>query len=608
MLVSGVLAVDAVDVTKRYGALVAVDGISVQVAQGEVYGVLGPNGAGKTTFMRMLFGLIRPDAGEIRLFGRTWAEDGTRMLDSVAGFVETPRFYPYLTGRENLAGLARLDVGIASDRVDEVLEIVDLADRADDRVRGYSYGMVQRLGLAASLLRRPQLLIVDEPANGLDPAGIRDMRALIKRLAASGLTVLLSSHDMAEVEEICDNVTIMREGTVVFHGAIAELRAQAPEQGHRISTDDDERALGIARRHTAARGRAGRGRRPDRARPAGTRSISSCAPLSSEGLALRALELSEAPLETLFFMLTESHSDASVLAPSRGRGLTVSTTEVAPSLPASAVHARRPGLGSALGWELSKLFKQKRAPLTLAFAAIAPILIVIILKGQQRPPKDSLFGRYIHQTGWSVPLSDPRLRGPVGAAASDRARGRRHLRRRGPDGHLEDGAHPLGQPHPDLLGEDDHRRRLRAQRPRRAHDQHDPQQRRARRPPAPRRTDRPGDPVAHGCAAGQRELGDGDPAAARLHLLRDPALGAEPQPGLRDRGTGRDRDGDAARRLPRRRRGAAAVPADDAVRGLARPARPARASTGRSPGARSAPRSGVPSRSPGRSSPSAAAT
>ena len=152
-LVSGVLAVDAVDVTKRYGALVAVEGISVQVGQGEVYGVLGPNGAGKTTFMRMLFGLIRPDAGVIKLFGRTWAEDGTRMLDNVAGFGETPRFYPYLTGRENLVGLARLDVGIASDRVDEVLDVVDLGSRADDRVRDYSYGMVQRLGLAASLIR-----------------------------------------------------------------------------------------------------------------------------------------------------------------------------------------------------------------------------------------------------------------------------------------------------------------------------------------------------------------------------------------------------------------------------------------------------------------------
>ena len=400
---SGVLAVDAVEVTKRYGDLVAVDGISVQVGQGEVYGVLGPNGAGKTTFMRMLFGLIRPDAGEIRLFGRTWAEDGTRILDNVAGFVETPRFYPYLTGRENLAGLARLDVGVAHDRVDEVLEIVELEGRADDRVRDYSYGMVQRLGLAASLLRRPQLLIVDEPANGLDPAGIRDMRALIKRLAASGLTVLLSSHDMAEVEEICDNVTIMREGSVVFHGEIAELRAQAPEQGHRISTDDDERALEIARTAREARGRAGRRTVAWSCAARRTRSIGLCALLSPRGWRFARLELSEAPLETLFFMLTESHSDDALVG-YRGRRLTMSTTEVAPSLAATGVQARRPGLGRALGFELGKLFKQKRAPLTLAFAAVAPILIVIILKGQQRPPKDSLFGRYIHQTGWSVPL------------------------------------------------------------------------------------------------------------------------------------------------------------------------------------------------------------
>ncbi len=302
---SDVLAVDAVDVTKRYGSLVAVNGISLQVAQGEVYGVLGPNGAGKTTFMRMLFGLIRPDAGEIRLFGRTWSEDGTGVLDNVAGFVETPRFYPYLTARENLVGLARLDGAGAAERVEEVLQIVDLPTRAEDRVRGYSYGMVQRLGVAASLLRRPQLLIVDEPANGLDPAGIRDMRALIKRLAASGLTVLLSSHDMAEVEEICDNVTIMRQGDVVFHGEISQLREQAPPQGHLISTDNDGRALEIARRQpelsVEANGDAGlvvRGGQEDVDRLVRV--------LVREGLALRALEVSETPLETLFFMLTET--------------------------------------------------------------------------------------------------------------------------------------------------------------------------------------------------------------------------------------------------------------------------------------------------------------
>jgi ABC-2 type transport system ATP-binding protein len=250
---SGVLAVDAVGVTKRYGALTAVDGITLQVAQGEVYGVLGPNGAGKTTFLRMLFGLIRPDAGTIKLFGRTREEAGTRVLDGVSGFIESPKFYPYLSGRKNLEGLARLDGGAAPGRMEEVLEIVDLADRADHKVGGYSFGMRQRLGVAASLLRDPQLLVLDEPANGLDPAGIRDMRALVKRLAASGLTVLLSSHDMTEVEEICDDVTIMRSGSVVFHGPIAELREQAPEQGHRISTDDDKRALELAAGHPRLR-------------------------------------------------------------------------------------------------------------------------------------------------------------------------------------------------------------------------------------------------------------------------------------------------------------------------------------------------------------------
>ena len=300
-----VLAVDAVDVTKRYGALTAVDAITLQVAQGEVYGVLGPNGAGKTTFLRMLFGLIRPDAGSFRLFGQTWDEAGTAMLDGVSGFIESPKFYPYLSGRKNLAGLARLDGGAAPGRMEEVLEIVDLADRADDKVGDYSFGMRQRLGVAASLLRDPQLLILDEPANGLDPAGMRDMRALIKRLAASGLTVLLSSHDMSEVEEICDNVTIMRTGSVVYHGEISELREQAPEQGHRVGTDDDVRALDLAARHSDLQVTPA----PDgglvvEGAQAGVDAY--VRTIVTDGLAVRTLELTEAPLEALFFMLTES--------------------------------------------------------------------------------------------------------------------------------------------------------------------------------------------------------------------------------------------------------------------------------------------------------------
>jgi ABC-2 type transport system ATP-binding protein len=300
---SDVLAVDAVGVTKRFGDLTAVDAITLQVAQGEVYGVLGPNGAGKTTLLRMLFGLIRPDAGTLKVFGRSWPEAGTRTLDGVAGFIESPKFYPYLSGRKNLAGLARLDGGADAGRLEQVLEIVD---RADDKVGGYSFGMRQRLGVAASLLRDPQLLVLDEPANGLDPAGIRDMRALVKRLAASGLTVLLSSHDMAEVEEICDNVTIMRSGAVVYHGGLAELREQAPEQGHRVMTDDDARALTLAEeRH--------RDLRVEAAQDGGLIAYGRQADIDAYiktivggGLALRGLALTEAPLEALFFMLTES--------------------------------------------------------------------------------------------------------------------------------------------------------------------------------------------------------------------------------------------------------------------------------------------------------------
>src|SRR3982751_4580275 len=168
---------------KRYGDLVAVDRVDLTVPAGDVYGLLGPNGAGKTTFMRMLFGLIRPDAGSVELFGRRGELGKVDALQDVAGFVETPRFYGYLSGRANLEILATLDRRDGDRAIDDALEQVDLADRAKDRVREYSYGMVQRLGVAAALMRSPRLLVLNEPTNGLDPAGIRDMRALIRRLA-----------------------------------------------------------------------------------------------------------------------------------------------------------------------------------------------------------------------------------------------------------------------------------------------------------------------------------------------------------------------------------------------------------------------------------------
>jgi ABC-2 type transport system ATP-binding protein len=304
------LAVEAIDVTKRYGELTAVDAITVRVGRGEVYGVLGPNGAGKTTFLRMLFGLIRPDAGTIRLFGQTRQEAGANALDRVAGFIESPRFYPYLSGRANLELLARLDGGAPAGRVGEVLETVGLADRGADRVRGYSFGMRQRLGVAASLLRDPELLVLDEPANGLDPAGIRDMRALIKQLAASGLTVLLSSHDMLEVEEICDNVTIMNKGSVVFHGEIAELRTRAPAQGHEIATTDDGRVRALVTDHpdlTLGSGSVDEGLLVHGEQHHIDELV---ATVVAEGITLRALKLYDTPLESLFFMLTEQHPDS----------------------------------------------------------------------------------------------------------------------------------------------------------------------------------------------------------------------------------------------------------------------------------------------------------
>lgn len=302
------LAVDAEGIVKSFGAVQALQGVSISVAPGEVYGVLGPNGAGKTTFLRMLFGLIRPDAGSLRVFGRRWDSDGTAVLEGVAGFIESPRFYPYLTGRQNLQALARLDGGVRPGLIEEVLATVDLGDRADRKVGGYSYGMRQRLGVAASLLREPRLLVLDEPANGLDPAGIRDMRALVKRLADSGLTVLLSSHHMEEVEEICDNVTIMSEGRVAFHGSIAELRAMAPDPGHLLDTADNARAVAMAAQRTGLT--VTDDEDPDRSAlmVSGSSEVVAAyiADLVGAGIALRQFTPTQTPLEALFFMLTDT--------------------------------------------------------------------------------------------------------------------------------------------------------------------------------------------------------------------------------------------------------------------------------------------------------------
>jgi ABC-2 type transport system ATP-binding protein len=207
--------------SKSYGAIKAVDGIDLTVPTGMVYGFLGPNGAGKTTTLRMLLGLVRPSAGSISVLGAPPGSAHARAR--IGALIEGPALYPYLSGRDNLRVLAMYgDLPPAT--VDQALDLVALSSRAGDRYSTYSLGMKQRLGVAAALLKDPELVVLDEPTNGLDPAGIRDMRALVRQLGASGRTVLLSSHLMAEVQQICDRVAVIDRGRILAESSVEELR------------------------------------------------------------------------------------------------------------------------------------------------------------------------------------------------------------------------------------------------------------------------------------------------------------------------------------------------------------------------------------------------
>ncbi|MFL6076451.1 MAG: ABC transporter ATP-binding protein [Mycobacteriales bacterium] len=210
------------ELTKTYKKRIkAVDRVNLSVRRGEIYGFLGPNGAGKTTTLRMLLGLVRPTSGTATVFGRPpGAKEG---LAKVGALIESPGFYPYLSGRDNLRLVARYG-GVAEKRIDTVLEVVKLTDRARDRYDGYSLGMKQRLGVAAALLKEPELLVLDEPTNGLDPAGMRDMRELIRDLRPAGHTVLLSSHLLAEVQVVCDRVGVIAHGRLIAENTVEEMR------------------------------------------------------------------------------------------------------------------------------------------------------------------------------------------------------------------------------------------------------------------------------------------------------------------------------------------------------------------------------------------------
>ncbi|MFE3546504.1 ABC transporter ATP-binding protein [Nocardia sp. NPDC059177] len=283
--------------TKRYGEHLAVDAVGMRVAAGEIYGFLGPNGAGKTTTLRMLAGLIRPSSGTATVLGRTPGDPA--VLRRLGVLIEGPGFYPYLSGRDNLRVLARYR-GHPGTEVDRALATVGLADRADDRFRTYSLGMKQRLGVGAALLGHPDLLILDEPTNGLDPAGLAEMRGLIVDLAADGHTVLLSSHQLAEVQEICHRVGVISDGRLLAESTVAELRGTATLL---VRAEPSGAALDAIRAVTDAPAQAG----PDgiRVDTTAARAPELARAVVAAGADLLELRVDEKSLAEVFFEMTE---------------------------------------------------------------------------------------------------------------------------------------------------------------------------------------------------------------------------------------------------------------------------------------------------------------
>ncbi|HEY2149417.1 MAG TPA: ABC transporter ATP-binding protein [Vicinamibacterales bacterium] len=311
-------ALEALGVSKRYGRHEALSSVDLVARPGQLHGLLGPNGAGKTTLMRVMLGLVRCDAGAVRLLGAGRDLSIGRVPDGVAGFVETPAFYPYLSGRKNLALLVRLDGdgGAGGDRVERALEQIGLGPQAEVTVGSYSAGMRQRLGLAAALLRSPRLLFLDEPTSSLDPRGARDVRAIARRLADEGTAVIWSSHDMAEVEELCDMLTVIDRGRVVFSGATGELRQLAPAAVFLLRTSNNDAALELASSQPGVRATS---------LTDGALEVSAdiealdayVVALGRAGIAVRLLERHQRSLESLFLDLTE-HGAAETRAASRG--------------------------------------------------------------------------------------------------------------------------------------------------------------------------------------------------------------------------------------------------------------------------------------------------
>ncbi|RZT16673.1 ABC-2 type transport system ATP-binding protein [Kribbella sp. VKM Ac-2569] len=238
-------SVRARGITKYFGEVVALDSVDLDVAPGQIHGLVGPNGAGKTTLLGLLLGLAVPDRGDLEILG-TPVGRALAVPEGVAGFVDGPGLYPSMTAKQNLAALAQLR-GDGTMNIDDAIDQVGLTDVADDRVRGFSLGMRQRLGLAAALLTKPRLLILDEPSNGLDPAGKKHVYGVLTRLAADGTAVMLSSHRMDDVEALCSEVTILSTGRVAFSGPISKLASEDSELDYRVVTSNPAAARRLAR-------------------------------------------------------------------------------------------------------------------------------------------------------------------------------------------------------------------------------------------------------------------------------------------------------------------------------------------------------------------------
>ena len=305
------LAVRGRRITKYYGTVVALDGVDLDVAPGQIHGLVGPNGAGKTTLLGILLGLALADKGTLEVLGQP-AGRALQVPDGVAGFIDGPGVYPQLTARRNLAELARLRGYGAKADIDDALAQVGLADVADDKVRGFSLGMRQRIGLAVALLIRPRLLILDEPSNGLDPAGRKHVHGVLRRLAANGTAVLLSSHQMDDLEALCSEVSIVAAGRVVFSGPLSKLADESRPVDYRLRTSDPTTSRRIGEKTSGVTVQPAPAANPD---PdvlvirANVPAIDALVPkLLDAGVAVRELTPVISPLESAFLALTRQQS------------------------------------------------------------------------------------------------------------------------------------------------------------------------------------------------------------------------------------------------------------------------------------------------------------